>query len=137
MAGAQGCRCWLAGRPAFVSRASLAPPAAGMTSDAFADFVVGHGELWSAQLMAAALEQMGADVVFMDTRDVLVVRMPRGGGSEGMRGGAEWRWIGGLRDGVCVCVCVYRVEGHGAGRGVSACHPACGIAGWLLPRPAG
>lgn len=44
-----------------------------MTSDAFADFVVGHGELWSAMLFSLVCEQMGADVQFMDTRDVLVV----------------------------------------------------------------
>jgi hypothetical protein len=100
-----------------------APPA-GTQTEAFVDFVVGHGELWSAQLMAAACQQMvrrgrahreclweggnlkqqlqcewktqtpaaqcvririrhtqihppktkqGADAVFMDTRDVLVV----------------------------------------------------------------
>jgi aspartokinase/homoserine dehydrogenase 1 len=47
--------------------------AAGMATDAFVDFVVGHGELWSAQLLAATCKQMGADVAFMDTRDVLVV----------------------------------------------------------------
>uniref|UniRef100_A0A383V4M3 ACT domain-containing protein n=1 Tax=Tetradesmus obliquus TaxID=3088 RepID=A0A383V4M3_TETOB len=46
---------------------------AGMATDAFVDFVVGHGELWSAQLLAATCKQMGADVAFMDTRDVLVV----------------------------------------------------------------
>ena len=43
-----------------------------MATDAFSDFVVGHGELWSAQLLAAAVRQRGADVEFMDTRDVLV-----------------------------------------------------------------
>lgn len=47
--------------------------AAGIATDAFIDFVVGHGELWSAQLLTAALKQQGADVAFMDTRDVLVV----------------------------------------------------------------
>ncbi|KIZ05587.1 bifunctional aspartokinase/homoserine dehydrogenase 1 [Monoraphidium neglectum] len=46
---------------------------AGTQTEAFVDFVVGHGELWSAQLMALACQQMGADAVFMDTRDVLVV----------------------------------------------------------------
>lgn len=44
-----------------------------MATDAFVDFVVGHGELWSAQLLAATCKQQGADVAFMDTRDVLVV----------------------------------------------------------------
>ncbi|GBF98799.1 bifunctional aspartate kinase homoserine dehydrogenase [Raphidocelis subcapitata] len=46
---------------------------AGTQTEAFVDFVVGHGELWSAQLMALACQQLGADAVFMDTRDVLVV----------------------------------------------------------------
>jgi len=44
-----------------------------MTTDAFADYVVGHGELWSARLFAATSRQQGCDAVFMDTRDVLVV----------------------------------------------------------------
>lgn len=34
---------------------------AGMSTDAFSDFVVGHGELWSAQLFALCCRQMGAD----------------------------------------------------------------------------
>lgn len=46
---------------------------AGMATEAFTDFVVGHGELWCAQLLAATCKQMGADVAFMDTRDILVV----------------------------------------------------------------
>ena len=46
--------------------------AAGMTTDAFADFVVGHGELWCAQLVAAACRVQGADAEFMDTREILV-----------------------------------------------------------------
>lgn len=46
---------------------------AGMSTDAFADFVVGHGELWSAQLFAAYCRQQGYDCAFMDTREVLVV----------------------------------------------------------------
>ena len=41
--------------------------------DAFADFVVGHGELWSALLFAATLRQLGGDASFMDTREMLVV----------------------------------------------------------------
>jgi len=47
---------------------------AGMATDAFADFVVGHGELWCALLFAAACRVQGGDSAFMDTRDVLVVR---------------------------------------------------------------
>ena len=46
---------------------------AGMSSDAFADYVVGHGELWSAKLLTLCCRQLGADVAFMDTREVLVV----------------------------------------------------------------
>lgn len=41
--------------------------------DAFTDFVVGHGELWSAILFAATLRQLGGDAGFMDTRELLVV----------------------------------------------------------------
>lgn len=46
---------------------------AGMSTEAFSDFVVGHGELWSGRLFALCCQQLGADVAFMDTRDVLVV----------------------------------------------------------------
>jgi len=46
---------------------------AGLATEAFSDFVVGHGELWSAQLMAAACREQGYNAVFMDARDVLVV----------------------------------------------------------------
>ena len=50
--------------------------AAGMSTDAFADFVVGHGELWCAQLLAAACRLQGADTKFMDTREILVRPRP-------------------------------------------------------------
>lgn len=68
---ARSCTDARARRPA----PATAPPrrAAGMATDAFVDFVVGHGELWSAQLLAATVAQQGGDVAFMDTRDVLVV----------------------------------------------------------------
>ncbi|CAD7695273.1 unnamed protein product [Ostreobium quekettii] len=46
---------------------------AALATEAFTDFVVGHGELWSAQLGAAACRQMGCDAAFMDARDILVV----------------------------------------------------------------
>ena len=52
--------------------------AAGTVTDAFADFVVGHGELWCAQLFAATVRREGVDAAFMDTRDVLVVTCPDG-----------------------------------------------------------
>lgn len=44
-----------------------------MSTEAFSDYVVGHGELWSAQLFSLCCKQLGADVQFMDTRDVMVV----------------------------------------------------------------
>jgi len=44
------------------------------TSGAFADYVVGHGELWCARLFAAALRvRLGADAGVLDAREVLVV----------------------------------------------------------------
>ncbi|KAG2486268.1 hypothetical protein HYH03_015092 [Edaphochlamys debaryana] len=54
---------------------------AGMSTDAFSDFVVGHGELWSGRLFALCCKQLGADVAFMDTRDVLVVTPTSDGAS--------------------------------------------------------
>ena len=54
---------------------------AGMSTDAFEEFVVGHGELWCAQLTAAKCRQLGADAAFMDTRDVLVVTPTADGNS--------------------------------------------------------
>ncbi|KZV50899.1 bifunctional aspartokinase/homoserine dehydrogenase 1, chloroplastic-like, partial [Dorcoceras hygrometricum] len=46
---------------------------AGHATESFSDFVVGHGELWSAQLLSAVVRKSGAECTFMDTRDVLVV----------------------------------------------------------------
>jgi len=40
----------------------LCAPAAGMSTEAFSDYVVGHGELWSAQLFSLCCKQLGADV---------------------------------------------------------------------------
>ena len=54
--------------------------AAGMVTDAFSDYVVGHGELWCAQLFAATVRRLGAGCGFMDTREVRpTVRPPAGG----------------------------------------------------------
>jgi len=50
-----------------------------MTADAFSDYVVGHGELWSARLMAYVCKELGGDAVFMDARDVLVVKPTQDG----------------------------------------------------------
>jgi bifunctional aspartokinase / homoserine dehydrogenase 1 len=44
-----------------------------MATEAFSDFVVGHGELWCALLFCAACRVQAGDAAFMDTREVLVV----------------------------------------------------------------
>ena len=54
--------------------------AAGTSTGAFADWVVGHGELWCARLFVASLQAQGAAAVFMDTRDVLTVTDASDGG---------------------------------------------------------
>ncbi|KAL9240243.1 hypothetical protein vseg_014487 [Gypsophila vaccaria] len=46
---------------------------AGHVTESFADFVVGHGELWSAQMLSLVIKKKGLDCAWMDTRDVLVV----------------------------------------------------------------
>ncbi|KAF8104171.1 hypothetical protein N665_0177s0027 [Sinapis alba] len=46
---------------------------AGHATESFSDFVVGHGELWSAQMLAAVVRKRGLDCTWMDARDVLVV----------------------------------------------------------------
>lgn len=46
---------------------------AGHVTESFSDFVVGHGELWSAQILAAVVRKNGVDCNWMDTRKVLVV----------------------------------------------------------------
>jgi len=46
---------------------------AGTITEPFSDFVVGHGELWSARLFTMACQELGANAEFMDARDVLVV----------------------------------------------------------------
>ncbi|PHT50224.1 Bifunctional aspartokinase/homoserine dehydrogenase 1, chloroplastic [Capsicum baccatum] len=46
---------------------------AGHATESFSDFVVGHGELWSAQLLASAVRKNGVECKWMDTREVLVV----------------------------------------------------------------
>ena len=47
----------------------MAARAAGTVTDTFADYVVGHGELWCAQLFAATVRRLGAECEFMDTRE--------------------------------------------------------------------
>ncbi|MCD7464484.1 Homoserine dehydrogenase [Datura stramonium] len=46
---------------------------AGHATESFSDFVVGHGELWSAQLLSSAVRKNGVECKWMDTREVLVV----------------------------------------------------------------
>nr|XP_043614760.1 bifunctional aspartokinase/homoserine dehydrogenase, chloroplastic-like [Erigeron canadensis]XP_043614761.1 bifunctional aspartokinase/homoserine dehydrogenase, chloroplastic-like [Erigeron canadensis] len=46
---------------------------AGHAAESFSAFVVGHGELWSAQLLSSVLRKGGIDCNWMDTRDVLIV----------------------------------------------------------------
>ncbi|KAL3641498.1 Bifunctional aspartokinase/homoserine dehydrogenase 1, chloroplastic [Castilleja foliolosa] len=46
---------------------------AGHATESFSDFVVGHGELWSSQLLAAVVRQSGIKCTAMDTREVLIV----------------------------------------------------------------
>ncbi|XP_042035497.1 bifunctional aspartokinase/homoserine dehydrogenase, chloroplastic-like isoform X1 [Salvia splendens] len=46
---------------------------AGHATESFSDFVAGHGELWSAELLSAVIRKSGLKCACMDTRDVLVV----------------------------------------------------------------
>ncbi|XP_057525947.1 bifunctional aspartokinase/homoserine dehydrogenase 2, chloroplastic-like isoform X1 [Amaranthus tricolor] len=46
---------------------------AGHATESFTDFVVGHGELWSAHLLSLVIKQKGFDCTWMDAREVLVV----------------------------------------------------------------
>ncbi|XP_057501511.1 LOW QUALITY PROTEIN: bifunctional aspartokinase/homoserine dehydrogenase, chloroplastic-like [Actinidia eriantha] len=46
---------------------------AGHATESFTDFVVGYGELWSAQMLASLVRKNGVDCNWMDTRDVIIV----------------------------------------------------------------
>ncbi|XP_068654199.1 bifunctional aspartokinase/homoserine dehydrogenase 1, chloroplastic-like [Aristolochia californica] len=46
---------------------------AGHATESFSDFVAGHGELWSAQLLSALVNKHGMHCNWMDTREVLIV----------------------------------------------------------------
>lgn len=52
-----------------------------MATEAFTDFVVGHGELWAALLFSATVKSLGFRCAFMDTREVLVVTPTSDGNS--------------------------------------------------------
>ncbi|KAF2284410.1 hypothetical protein GH714_021573 [Hevea brasiliensis] len=46
---------------------------AGHATESFSDFIVGHGELWSAQMLSYVVRKSGLDCKWMDTREVLIV----------------------------------------------------------------
>ncbi|KAK9271152.1 hypothetical protein L1049_026741 [Liquidambar formosana] len=46
---------------------------AGHATESFSDFVVGHGELWSAHMLSSVVRKNGMDCGWMDTREVLIV----------------------------------------------------------------
>ncbi|KAL1088768.1 hypothetical protein V6Z11_D08G273600 [Gossypium hirsutum] len=46
---------------------------AGHVTESFSDFVVGHGELWSAQMLSYVVRKNGLDCKWMDTREILIV----------------------------------------------------------------
>nr|XP_027190637.1 bifunctional aspartokinase/homoserine dehydrogenase 2, chloroplastic-like isoform X3 [Cicer arietinum] len=46
---------------------------AGHATESFTDFVVGHGELWSAQMLSFVIRKKGTECKWMDTREVLIV----------------------------------------------------------------
>ncbi|KAJ7954339.1 Aspartokinase-homoserine dehydrogenase [Quillaja saponaria] len=46
---------------------------AGHATESFTDFVVGHGELWSAQMLSSVVRKDRIDCTWMDTREVLIV----------------------------------------------------------------
>ncbi|XP_024970053.1 bifunctional aspartokinase/homoserine dehydrogenase, chloroplastic-like [Cynara cardunculus var. scolymus] len=46
---------------------------AGHATESFTDFVVGYGELWSAQMLSSVLRKSGVDCNWMDTREILIV----------------------------------------------------------------
>lgn len=56
-----------------------------MVTDAFSDYVVGHGELWCAQLFAATVRRLGADCGFMDTREARSTPLTSAGGVPWLR----------------------------------------------------
>ena len=49
-----------------------------MVTDVWSDFVVGHGELWSAKLFSLAVGKHGVACKDMDTREVMIVTSPDG-----------------------------------------------------------
>jgi len=66
------------------------------TSERFRDFVIGQGELWSAQLLWALLRSRGRNCSWLDARDVLVARRPS---YEGAQKIVDWNESHRLLDG--------------------------------------
>ncbi|TKY47810.1 Bifunctional aspartokinase/homoserine dehydrogenase 2 [Spatholobus suberectus] len=50
---------------------------AGHATESFTDFVVGHGELWSAQILSLVIKKNGTDCKWLDAREVLIVNPTR------------------------------------------------------------
>lgn len=50
---------------------------AGHATESFTDFVVGHGELWSAHILSLVIKKNGIDCKWMDAREVLIVNPTR------------------------------------------------------------
>ncbi|CAJ2668144.1 unnamed protein product [Trifolium pratense] len=50
---------------------------AGHATESFTDLIVGHGELWSAQILSYVVKKKGTPCNWMDTREVLVVNPTR------------------------------------------------------------
>ena len=46
---------------------------AGMRTEAYEEYIVGHGEIWCAKLLTAKCKQLGLNAGYLDARDVLVV----------------------------------------------------------------
>ncbi|KAK9162113.1 hypothetical protein Syun_003015 [Stephania yunnanensis] len=46
---------------------------AGHVTESFSDFVVGYGELWSAEMLSYVIRKLGVECNWMDTRDVIIV----------------------------------------------------------------
>lgn len=46
---------------------------AGHATESFSDNIVGHGELWSAQMLSYVVRKLGQDCSWMDTREVIIV----------------------------------------------------------------
>ncbi|KAF5201423.1 Bifunctional aspartokinase/homoserine dehydrogenase protein [Thalictrum thalictroides] len=46
---------------------------AGHATESFSDNIVGHGELWSAQMLSCVVRKLGQDCGWMDTREVIIV----------------------------------------------------------------